>query len=250
MPAKDAIVDTLDFSSFVVFRGSKNIMKGMSLSQPGDNPECLRLCREGFECPGRISGACCFTHLRFKSEDVDVPIPYTNSAPGTRPGSPANGGATSASNLPPGGSHHLHRVSSTSASSTSSGEASPAMGSPPGGATPTKKHPHTAHRRAKNVAQQHQQRGLASESNQGGLLVPVQMLGGNTLYRGVAFSSPSKPVSVALLNLAPAPHPHYAKYPYQDRPLALAPHPSRIIHPYPANHHHYGASPQLRSAAF
>eukprot|EP00808_Paulinella_micropora_P021541 g39680.t1 len=55
----------LDCTSFVVFRNTKNIPAGMQLAHVTDNPERLRLCRQGAKCLGWRNGRCSFTHIRY-----------------------------------------------------------------------------------------------------------------------------------------------------------------------------------------
>eukprot|EP00457_Paulinella_chromatophora_P012590 gb/GEZN01012809.1/.p1 GENE.gb/GEZN01012809.1/~~gb/GEZN01012809.1/.p1 ORF type:complete len:169 (-),score=2.51 gb/GEZN01012809.1/:514-1020(-) len=61
------MVEGLDVDSFVVFRSVRNIPKGIRLAHTNDNPDCLRLCRDGFDCSDRASGKCPFTHIQFNS---------------------------------------------------------------------------------------------------------------------------------------------------------------------------------------
>lgn len=61
---QEEILSMLDYSSFVVFRGAKNAREGMVFADQNDNPNCLKLCRDGRECEKRSS--CPFTHLKFE----------------------------------------------------------------------------------------------------------------------------------------------------------------------------------------
>eukprot|EP00808_Paulinella_micropora_P021812 g6366.t1 len=73
----------LDLASFVVFRTVRNIPHGMRLASSNDSAECLRLCRDGFECPER-DGKCPFTHIQFLDSLDDWDEYSTRSTDNTR----------------------------------------------------------------------------------------------------------------------------------------------------------------------
>eukprot|EP00457_Paulinella_chromatophora_P008181 gb/GEZN01008210.1/.p1 GENE.gb/GEZN01008210.1/~~gb/GEZN01008210.1/.p1 ORF type:complete len:350 (-),score=25.24 gb/GEZN01008210.1/:402-1451(-) len=84
--AVDPVMSSLDLSSFVVFRKTKNVPAGMQLAPEWDGQECLRLCNDGLACARRESGACPFTHLSFRSKGVAdtaaAIAPFPTSLPG------------------------------------------------------------------------------------------------------------------------------------------------------------------------
>eukprot|EP00457_Paulinella_chromatophora_P009608 gb/GEZN01009679.1/.p1 GENE.gb/GEZN01009679.1/~~gb/GEZN01009679.1/.p1 ORF type:complete len:304 (+),score=34.19 gb/GEZN01009679.1/:94-1005(+) len=65
---QEKVYESLDLSSFVVFSGTKNLRHGMRRAEDNDNPNCLKLCREGFDCSKKQRG-CPFTHIAFGEDN-------------------------------------------------------------------------------------------------------------------------------------------------------------------------------------